>query len=148
MTSTALGKMVGVPSSPDLADLDTFPNPDATRRLYLIRLSCPEFTSLCPVTNQPDFAHFYIDYVPKSKIVESKSFKLFMGSFRNCGAFHEDCSMRIAKRLEQALQPFWLRVSGIWFPRGGIPIDIYYQNAAPPDGLYIPPLDLGTYRGR
>ena len=99
---------------------------------YLVCFTCPKFTSLCPVTGQPDFAHLVIDYVPKERLVESKSLKLFLGSFRNHGAFHEDCTLLIAKRLEAALEPVWLRIGGYWYPRGGIPIDVFYQSGAPP----------------
>ena len=95
---------------------------------YSIKLTCPEFTSICPITSQPDFAHIIIDYVPNQKIVESKSLKLYLFSYRNHGAFHEDCTIQIAKDIINCIKPKWLRISGFWFPRGGIPIDIFYEN--------------------
>lgn len=115
---------------------------------YLVRFTCPEFTSLCPVTGQPDFAHLVIDYVPDAKIVESKSLKLFMASFRNYAAFHEDCTVGIAKRLEAEMSPIWLRIGGYWYPRGGIPIDVFYQSGTPPEGLWLPDQGVAAYRGR
>ena len=90
------------------------PNPCPGER-YLVRSACPEFTSVCPITGQPDFAHLIIDYLPKERLVESKSLKLFLGSFRNHGAFHEDCTLLIAKRLEAVLEPLWLRIGGYCF---------------------------------
>ena len=121
------------------------PNPGET---YLVRFTCPEFTSLCPVTGQPDFAHLVIDYVPEGAILESKSLKLFLSSFRNHGAFHEDCTLAVARRLVEAVKPQWLRIGGYWYPRGGIPIDIFYQTGAPPIGLYLPDACVTPYRGR
>lgn len=142
-----LGKQAALPSSPDQAVLETVSNPHVGTD-YLIRFTCPEFTSICPVTGQPDFAHLVIDYVPDTKIIESKSLKLFMHSFRNHGAFHEDCTVMIAKRLGEAMAPRWLRIGGYWYPRGGIPIDVFYQSGPPPEGLWIPPQDVAPYRGR
>ena len=89
-TLNQLGQTVSIPQSPSDAILETVPNPHYDTN-YVVRLTCPEFTSLCPITSQPDFAKFTIDYVPDKKLVESKSLKLFMSSFRNHGAFHEDC---------------------------------------------------------
>ncbi|OFX07923.1 MAG: 7-cyano-7-deazaguanine reductase, partial [Alphaproteobacteria bacterium RIFOXYD12_FULL_60_8] len=89
-----LGRQTPLPNSPEVAKLETVPNPHPDT-IYNIRFTCPEFTSLCPVTGQPDFAHLVIDYAPQHKIVESKSLKLFLGSFRNHGAFHEDCTVQI-----------------------------------------------------
>lgn len=142
-----LGRRADLPSSPDEAVLETVANPHAGVD-YLVRFTCPEFTSICPVTGQPDFAHLVIDYVPGETIVESKSLKLFMHSFRNHGAFHEDCTVTIAKRLEAAMNPRWLRIGGYWYPRGGIPIDVFYQSGPPPEGLWLPPQDVAPYRGR
>ncbi|MCK5040679.1 MAG: NADPH-dependent 7-cyano-7-deazaguanine reductase QueF [Sphingomonadales bacterium] len=142
-----LGKAVSQPQSPDEATLETVPNPQAGET-YLVRFTCPEFTSLCPVTGQPDFAHFVIDYVPDAKLVESKSLKLYMQSFRNHAAFHEDCSVGIAKKLIEVMQPKWLRLGGYWYPRGGIPIDIFYQTGEAPKGLWIPDQGVEPYRGR
>ena len=144
---TQLGQMSRLPASPEEAVLERVPNP-ATGKHYTIRFTCPEFTSLCPITGQPDFAHVVIDYIPRGWIVESKSLKLFMGSFRNHGAFHESCTMMIADRLVALLDPAWLRIGGYWYPRGGIPIDVFWQTGAPPEGAWVPPQDVPGYRGR
>ena len=135
------------PDSPEKAKLETFKNVYHDRD-YIITFDCPEFTSLCPITGQPDFAHLVIDYVPKDFLVESKSLKLFLGAFRNVGAFHEDCTVAIALRLIEAIKPAWLRIGGYWYPRGGMPIDVFYQTAEPPKGLWIPPQDVAGYRAR
>ena len=110
--------------------------------------TAPEFTSLCPVTGQPDFAHIVIDYVPAASIVESKSLKLFLGSFRNHAGFHEDCTVGIGQRLFAEMAPKWLRIGGYWYPRGGIPIDVFWQSGAAPDGLWVPDQGVAGYRGR
>ena len=133
---TQLGKQTALPASPDKAKLEKVENPHKGT-LYAARFSCPEFTSLCPITAQPDFAYLVIDYVPKDFILESKSLKLFLGSFRNHGAFHEDCTVEIAKRIIREIKPQWLRIGGYWHPRGGIPIDVFYQTGEPPKGLWI-----------
>src|SRR5690606_18691326 len=130
---TQLGSQTALPASPEKAVIEKVKNPHAGTP-YAIRFACPEFTSICPITGQPDFAHLVIDYAPKEWIVESKSLKLFLGSFRNHGAFHEDCTIAIAKRLTKEIKPVWLRIGGYWYPRGGIPIDIFYQTAEPPKG--------------
>ena len=142
-----LGQAVTLPTSPDEAVLERVPNPHPDAD-YLIRFTCPEFTSLCPITGQPDFAHIVIDYVPKLHIVESKSLKLYLASFRNHGAFHEACTVDIGKRLIETLDPKWLRIGGYWYPRGGIPIDIFWQTGAPPEGLWLPDQGVPSYRGR
>ena len=142
-----LGREVPIPASPDAAILESVPNPHAGT-LYLVRFVCPEFTSLCPITGQPDFAHLVIDYVPAQRLVESKSLKLYFASFRNHGAFHEDCTLAIAKRLESELEPQWLRIGGYWYPRGGMPIDVFYQSGPPPEGLWLPDQGVASYRGR
>ncbi len=144
---TQLGSGGGLPESPDAAVLESAPNPQAGTE-YLVRFTAPEFTSLCPVTGQPDFAHLVIDYVPSGLIIESKSLKLFLGSFRNHAAFHEDCTINIAKRLINSLAPTWLRIGGYWYPRGGIPIDVFYQTGEPPTGVWIPEQGVAKYRGR
>jgi 7-cyano-7-deazaguanine reductase len=144
---TQLGRRVPLPRSPAEAPLESVPNPHPGR-LYLVRFTCPEFTALCPVTGQPDFAHFVIDYAPAAAILESKSLKLYLGSFRNHPAFHEDCTLAIAGRLIDALTPRWLRIAGYWYPRGGIPIDVFYQTGEPPDGLWLPDPGVAPYRGR
>jgi 7-cyano-7-deazaguanine reductase len=142
-----LGRHAALPASPDDAVLERAANPHPGSA-YLVRFTAPEFTSLCPVTGQPDFAHFVIDYVPGKYIVESKSLKLFLGSFRNHGAFHEDCTLMIARRAIEAAKPRWLRIAGFWYPRGGIPIDIFWQTGAPPEGLWLPDPGVSPYRGR
>jgi 7-cyano-7-deazaguanine reductase len=147
MSAPVLGRPASLPVSPDAAVLDTVPNPHP-EYLYAVRFTAPEFTSLCPITGQPDFAHLVIDYVPDAVILESKSLKLFLGSFRNHGAFHEDCTVGIARRLVATLQPRWLRIAGYWYPRGGIPIDVFYQTGAPPEGLFLPDTGVAPYRGR
>ena len=144
---TLLGTSGSLPASPEEAVLDRVGNPQPNTT-YLARFTCPEFTSLCPVTGQPDFAHLVIDYVPKNWIVESKSLKLYLGSFRNHGAFHEDCTVGIGKRLEELLSPYWLRIGGYWYPRGGMPIDVFYQSGPPPAELWIPDQGVPSYRGR
>ncbi len=142
-----LGRQVPVPSSPGEARLDRVPNPHPDVD-YLARFTAPEFTSLCPVTGQPDFAHLVIDYVPGDWLVESKSLKLHLGAFRNHGAFHEDCTVGIGKTLVALLAPRWLRIGGYWYPRGGIPIDVFWQTGAPPGNLWLPEQGVPTYRGR
>ena len=144
---TQLGQKSEIAASPEQAVLETVPNPQ-TGELYLVRFAVPEFTSLCPITGQPDFAHLVIDYVPNEKLVESKSLKLFLASFRNHGAFHEDCTVSIGKRLVAAMDPTWLRIGGYWYPRGGIPIDVFWQTGAPPSGLWLPDQGVASYRGR
>jgi 7-cyano-7-deazaguanine reductase len=142
-----LGQAASIPSSPDEAQLERVPNPHPGT-LYLTRFIAPEFTSLCPVTGQPDFAHLVIDYAPAGWLVESKSLKLYLTSFRNHGAFHEDCTITIAKRLHTFTQAGWLRISGYWYPRGGIPIDVFWQSGPVPEGLYVPDTGVAPYRGR
>ncbi len=144
---TQLGGQADNPTSPDQAILEWVPNPHPDTR-YLARFTVPEFTSLCPVTGQPDFAHLVIDYVPGALLVESKSLKLYLSSFRNHGAFHEGCTIEIAKRLEKVLSPIWLRIGGYWYPRGGIPIDVFYQSGEAPEGVWIPAQGVAPYRGR
>ncbi len=147
MSLAHLGHRSALPESPDAAVLETVPNPHPGL-LYAVRFTCPEFTSLCPVTGQPDFAHLVIDYVPGATILESKSLKLFLGAFRNHGAFHEDCTLAIARKLVGTLNPAWLRIGGYWYPRGGIPIDIFYQTGESPPGLWLPDPGVAPYRGR
>ncbi|MBT5415188.1 MAG: NADPH-dependent 7-cyano-7-deazaguanine reductase QueF [Rhodospirillaceae bacterium] len=144
---TQLGREARIPASPDEAVLESVPNGQAGT-LYLVRFTCPEFTSVCPMTGQPDFAHLVIDYAPADRLVESKSLKLFLGSFRNHGAFHEDCTVMVAKRIEDAIRPQWLRIGGYWYPRGGMPIDVFYQSGPPPEGLWLPDQGVAPYRGR
>lgn len=147
MTPKFLGQASALPESPEAAVLDYVPNPRAGSP-YLVRFTAPEFTSLCPVTGQPDFAHLVIDYVPEATIVESKSLKLFLGAFRNHRAFHEDCTVGIGQRLFDEMRPIWLRIGGYWYPRGGIPIDVFWQSGTPPENVWIPEQDVPGYRGR
>jgi 7-cyano-7-deazaguanine reductase len=144
---TQLGQNSRVPASPDEARLETVPNPHPGA-LYAVRFTAPEFTALCPITGQPDFAHLVIDYVPRDLLVESKSLKLYLASFRNHGAFHEDCTVAIGKRLDETLNPHWLRIGGYWYPRGGIPIDVFYAVGDLPPGLWVPDQGVPPYRGR
>jgi len=132
-----LGRTVPVPRSPDEAVLEAVPNPHADTG-YVVRFTAPEFTCLCPVTGQPDFARFVIDYVPGKSILESKSFKLFLASFRNHGAFHEHCTVMIGKRIVKAIKPKFLRIAGYWNARGGIPIDVFWQTGKVPSGISMP----------
>lgn len=144
---TQLGQSAGIPASPEAAILERVPNPQADTN-YVSRFTAPEFTSLCPVTGQPDFAHLVIDYVPGDWLVESKSLKLYLTSFRNHGAFHEDCTVSIGRRLASLLEPRWLRIAGYWYPRGGIPIDVFWQTGVPPEGIWLPDTGVPGYRGR
>ena len=142
-----LGQSSALPASPEAAVLDYPPNP-RPGAIFLVRFTCPEFTSLCPVTGQPDFAHIVIDYVPDETIVESKALKLFLGAFRNHAGFHEDVTVGIGQRLVAEMKPKWLRIGGYWYPRGGIPIDVFFQTAAVPEGLWVPDPGVAPYRGR
>ena len=142
-----LGQSSALPASPEEARLDRVPNPHAGTR-YLARFTCPEFTSICPVTGQPDFGILVIDYLPGNWLVESKSLKLYLTAFRNHGAFHEDCTVAIGKRLVGLLEPRWLRIGGYWYPRGGIPIDVFWQTGTQPAGVWTPDQGVPPYRGR
>ncbi|MCW3475875.1 preQ(1) synthase [Limobrevibacterium gyesilva] len=144
---TQLGQHVTQPATPEAAKLERVPNPHQGAD-YVVRFTCPEFTSLCPLTGQPDFAHIVIDYIPGAWIVESKSLKLFLTSFRNHGAFHEACTMQIAQRIVDLLEPVWLRIGAYWYPRGGMPIDVFWQTGAPPAGAWIADQGVAPYRGR
>ena len=145
---TQLGAHVEQPASPELAVLETVPFARGDGAPAIVRFTCPEFTSLCPVTGQPDFAHIVIDYAPDALLVESKSLKLFITSFRNHGSFHEDCTVMIGRRIVAATKPLWLRIAGYWYPRGGIPIDVFWQTGAPPEGTWLPDTGVQPYRGR
>ncbi|MEH2468662.1 7-cyano-7-deazaguanine reductase [Nitrobacteraceae bacterium AZCC 2161] len=142
-----LGRAVEWPTSPDDAQIDRVPNPQKDTN-YVVRFTAPEFTSLCPITGQPDFAHLMIDYVPGQWLLESKSLKLYVASFRNHGAFHEDCTVAIGKRIVAEIKPKWLRIGGYWYPRGGIPIDVFWQTGRLPKGMWIPEQGVAPYRGR
>ena len=142
-----LGRAVEWPQTPAEAKLDRVANPQAGTN-YMVRFTAPEFTSLCPITGQPDFAHLVIDYVPDQWLLESKSLKLYVASFRNHGAFHEACTMAIAEKLTGVLDPVWLRIGGYWYPRGGIPIDVFWQAGKLPNHMWIPDQGVAPYRGR
>ncbi len=144
---TILGGKARLPRSPGEARLESVGNPHPGEA-FLVRFTCPEFTCLCPLTGQPDFAHLVIDYVPRRRLVESKSLKLYLAAFRNHGAFHEDTTLMIAKRLMRELKPRWLRIGGYWYPRSGMPIDVFYQSGLPPKGLWLPEQGVAAYRGR
>src|SRR5262245_20918123 len=145
--TAVLGKPAELPARPDQAVLDRVPNPHADTH-YTARFTAPEFTVLCPVTGQPDFAHLVIDYVPDRWLVESKSLKLYLGSFRNHGAFHEDCTVMIGKRLAKLIAPHYLRIGGYWYPRGGMPIDVFWQTGTCPKDVWLPDQGVSPYRGR
>ena len=142
-----LGKRSRIPASPDEAVLDRVANPHPDTD-YVARFTAPEFTTLCPITGQPDFAHLVIDYVPGKWLVESKSLKVYLGSFRNHAAFHEDCTVTIGKKLVGLIKPKWLRIGGYWYPRGGIPIDVFWQTGKLPSGVWLPETGVAPYRGR
>ena len=142
-----LGRPARLPASPEAAALDTVANPHPGL-LYLVRFTCPEFTALCPVTGQPDFAHFVIDYCPVKALIESKSLKLFLASFRNHAAFHEDCTLAIGKRIVVAVKPKFLRIAGYWYPRGGISIDVFWQTGKLPNGVWLSEPGVSPYRGQ
>jgi 7-cyano-7-deazaguanine reductase len=142
-----LGQASSIPASPEQAVLDRVPNPHPGTD-YLARFTAPEFTSICPVTGQPDFGILVIDYLPGEWLVESKSLKLYLTSFRNHGAFHEDCTIGIGKRLVDLLAPKWFRIGGYWYPRGGIPIDVFWQTGEAPKNLWVPDQGVMPYRGR
>ena len=143
---TQLGKKAKIPGTPEEAVLETFRNAHPQTD-YVVRLSAPEFTTLCPITAQPDFASIVVDYVPSDRLVESKSFKLFLGSFRNYGTFHEDCTVYIHNRLKDAMSPKFIRVTGIWNARGGIALDVVVQSGALPASCTLLPVGKVEYRG-
>ena len=143
---TQLGGKTKIPGAPQEAGLETFQNAHIGTD-YVVRLSAPEFTTLCPITGQPDFAVIVVDYAPFERLVESKSFKLFLGSFRNYGTFHEDCTVYIHDRLKEALSPKFIRVTGIWNARGGIAIDVVVESGVLPDSCTLLPLGRLDYRG-
>ncbi|MBL1420724.1 MAG: NADPH-dependent 7-cyano-7-deazaguanine reductase QueF [Hyphomicrobiales bacterium] len=143
----SLGSHTELPTDPEQDILERVQNPQADVD-YAVRFTAPEFTSLCPMTGQPDFAHLVIDYIPGDWLVESKSLKLYLGAFRNHGAFHEDCTVSIARKLVDLLDPKWLRIGGYWYPRGGIPIDVFYQTGEIPAGVWVQDQGVPTYRGR
>ena len=118
------------PQDYDPSVLETFQNAHPGRE-YFVKFNAPEFTSLCPITGQPDFATLYISYVPAERMVESKSLKLYLFSFRNHGAFHEDCVNIIMNDLIELMDPLYIEVLGKFLPRGGISIDPYCNYGKP-----------------
>ena len=144
---TVLGRKAAIPTAPDEAILDRIPNPHPAVD-YLVRFTCPEFTCLCPVTGQPDFAHIVIDYIPDEWLIESKALKLYLTSYRNHGGFHEATTVATAQTLVARLSPRWLRIGAYWYPRGGIPIDVFWQTGEPPAGVWLPEQGVSSYRGR
>src|ERR1700727_2488182 len=144
---TQLGRTVAIAADPDAAIIEKVANPEPAHA-YVVRFAAPEFTALCPLTGQPDFAHLVIDYVPGPFLLESKSLKLYVASFRNHGAFHEDCTVAIGKRIAAEIKPKFLRIGGYWYPRGGIPIDVFWQTGKLPKGMWIPDQGVAPYRGR
>lgn len=146
-TPKLLGKQTSFPTEPSIKILEAVANPHHDIN-YVTRFTCPEFTSICPVTSQPDFAHIVIEYIANKHMVESKSLKLYLGSYRNHGAFHEDCTISIAKDIIKTIKPRWFRISGYWYPRGGIPIDIFFTSGKIPKNCEIPELNIPNYRGR
>lgn len=144
---TQLGHSSTIPASPDDALLERIIAP-AQDTNYVVRFTCPELTTLCPITGQPDFAHLVIDYVPDQWLVESKSLKLYLFSFRNYGTFHESCTLQIGKELAKFLLPRWLRIGAYWYPRGGIPIDVFWQTGPIPAAIWLPDQGVASFRGR
>ena len=125
-----LGKQIEYTFDYNKKLLETFENKHSNRD-YFVKFNCPEFTSLCPITGQPDFATIYISYIPDVKMVESKSLKLYLFSFRNHGDFHEDCINIIMKDLIKLMEPRYIEVWGKFTPRGGISIDPYANYGKP-----------------
>jgi 7-cyano-7-deazaguanine reductase len=142
-----LGRRAPLPESPTKAKLESVANPHADTD-FVVRFTAPEFTTLCPVTGQPDFALFVIDYCPAKAIIESKSLKLYLGSFRNHATFHEDCTITIGKKIAAAIRPKFLRIASFWYPRGGIPIDVFWERGLLPKGVSLPDPGVSPYRGR
>lgn len=128
---TLLGNQgVKYPHDYDPSLLETFINKHPERE-YIVTFDCPEFTTLCPKTGQPDFGHLYISYIPREKMVESKSLKLYLFSFRNHGDFHEDCVNIILNDLRDLMDPRYIEVRGVFMPRGGISIHPFANYADP-----------------
>jgi 7-cyano-7-deazaguanine reductase len=125
-----LGKESDLHFDYDKSVLESFDNKHPDRD-YWVKFNCPEFTSLCPITGQPDFASIYISYIPDKKMLESKSLKLYLFSFRNHGAFHEDCVNIILNDLVELLHPGYIEVVGKFLPRGGISIDPWCNYGQP-----------------
>ncbi len=142
-----LGIKKNVNEDPEKFVLDSVENPHPDKN-YSIRFTAPEFTSICPITSQPDFGTIIIDYIPNKVILESKSLKLYLFSFRNYGGFHEDCTIKIGKKVIESIKPKWIRIITIWNPRGGIPIDVFFQEGKIPKNVFIQKIDAPIYRSR
>ena len=142
-----LGSNSNFQNSPDDFILDNVDNPHPDFD-YSIRFTAPEFTSICPITSQPDFGNIIIDYIPRKLLLESKSFKLFLFSFRNYGGFHEDCTIKIAKKIIKCVSPKWIRVASFWNPRGGIPIDVIFQKGEKIKNVHVNELNVPLYKSR
>ena len=140
-----LGKFTKPVASPLGYNFDKIDNKNKNT-IYNIRITIPEFTSICPVTGQPDFALLIIDYAPNLKIVESKSLKIYIQSFRNFGIFHEDATVMIGKALKKSLKPKWIRCIGYFAPRGGIPIDVFWQSSIPPKSIFVPDINISELK--
>ena len=138
---TILGRTVRQP----VEHVECFPAP---AHVSSVTFTNDELNSMCPVTEQPDLSSVSIEYVPDRWCVESKSLKLYLGSFRNHAGFHEACTVGIARRIEAEIAPHWLRIGGYWYPRGGIPIDVFYQSGPAPEGVWLPDQGVAPYRGR
>tara|TARA_B100000029_G_C16931414_1_gene725196 strand:+ start:121 stop:576 length:456 start_codon:yes stop_codon:yes gene_type:complete len=134
-----LGKNTIIPNSPNGFKFDLIKNLNKKFK-FSVRFSVSEFTSICPVTMQPDFGVLIIDYVPKNWLVESKSLKTYIHSYRNHGVFHEEAVMKIGKDLFKSMKPVWFRIAGYFAPRGGIPIDVFWQSSKKPTNIEIPEL--------
>ena len=145
---TQLGHRSEIAASPHEAFLEKIAVADGRMLGTVIRLSATEFTSLCLVTGQPDFATIYVDYVPRNWLIESKSYRLFLGSFRAFGTFHEEATVVIRDRLVLALDPVYLRVAAFWYPGGSIPIDVFCQYGRLPANCWAPDLGIPAFRGR
>ena len=135
---------LGHAGSEHYAGLETFPNPGVSH----VSMTSDELTAVCPITAQPDFYTAAIEYWPGRLCLESKSLKLYLNSYRNHGAFHEDCTVAIGKKLVDLLKPKWLRIGGYWYPRGGMPIDVFWQAGRLPAGVWAPDQGVAPYRGR
>ena len=140
---TLLGAKAAIPTDYDPGVLETFENAHPDRD-YLVTLRCPEFTTLCPITGQPDFAEMVINYIPNERMVESKSLKLYLFSFRNHGDFHEDVTNVILNDLVTLMQPKYIEVKGLFVPRGGIAIHPF-ANWAHPNYGYRPTAERRLY---
>ena len=140
-----LGKNTIIPNSPNGFKFDLIKNLNKKFK-YSVRFSVSEFTSICPVTMQPDFGILIIDYVPKNWLVESKSLKTYIQSYRNHGVFHEEAVMKIGEDLFKSMRPVWFRIAGYFAPRGGIPIDVFWQSSKKPTNIEIP--DLKNLEGK